>query len=358
MRILRVLIALVAAPLGWLLVLPALLVAAPFVLTAYLTRRLADWLGPKAVPWEELIQFEPVFGWRSRAGLSAIALDFNGDPFRVTTDSDGWRGGSSLDEAEVICFGDSFAFGSGIDDEHFFAELDGSPAIKAIGVPGYNLVQSYLWMAELREHLRGKQVVWLVYPANDLDDNLLPNMERYRMPFLRKVDGTWAIHSAHVTPEPWTIESRRQNVDRVIEIGAGTPRTDRVMDGFRWLLGQASDVCSSVGATLTVVNVPDLARMSGDALDAALADHRYADRFDAEGPARSMGEICEDLGANYLDLGQYLEPVDYLERDVHWNEIGHQKVARVLRSLHTTSDRQREAESEAALAVSSGGSAR
>ena len=50
------------------------------------------------------------------------------------------------------------------------------------------MVQTLLWMERLKDRLAGKLVVWLVFYGNDLMDNLHPNFDRYRTPFVRSRD--------------------------------------------------------------------------------------------------------------------------------------------------------------------------
>ena len=100
------------------------------------------------------------------------------------TRTDG-RGHGSLDDSAVVVIGDSFAFGYGVDAGKSFADLNPGLAIKAVGAPGYSMVQSVLLMEQFAERLAGKLVVWFVCLENDLQDNLAPAMRRYRSPFVR-----------------------------------------------------------------------------------------------------------------------------------------------------------------------------
>src|SRR5690606_22804464 len=132
----------------------------------------------------------------------------------------GWRGSRTLDECGIVVFGDSFAFGYGADDRAVYSELDRELDVKPIGVNGYNMVQSFLWMERYAGHLEGKLVVWLIYHGNDLYENLCPNLDHYRMPFARETGGSdgWEIASEHVSVEPWPYPSKREYLAKLAEI--------------------------------------------------------------------------------------------------------------------------------------------
>jgi hypothetical protein len=330
MMMLRTVVALAAALIGMILMVPVLVLAIPFWLVSGLSRRVAARLAPRAVQWADLIDYEPDVGWRPRPDLDAVALDLNGDGFHVTTDSDGWRGTASIENADVIAFGDSFAFGSAVDDDQFFADAVDRPRIKAIGAPGYNLVQSYHWLTVLAPRLRGKLVVWLVYPGNDLDDNLLPNMDRYRMPFMREQDGAWEIVTSHVNQTPWPIPGKRRNIESYVDICCDTFRTSRTMGAFDDLLGRVASACEGAGADLLVVTIPDYSQVNRPGLLKALAMLDDPQRFDDGLPDRRIGEVCATRGIRFLPLAECLGPADYLTADVHWTADGNRKVAQAI----------------------------
>lgn len=326
----RNLLTIVAAVAGLLTLLPVLLLALPVILFSTLVRAIADRLEPRSVGWEELIQYEPEIGWRPVANQDVVVGDLNGDGFRVSTGPDGWRGTTDLASADLVVFGDSFAFGFGIDDGDFLTEIAGVE-IKAIGAPGYNLVQAYLWMRRNAAHLKGKQVVVLAYPANDLDDNLIPSMERYRMPFLRQTgDGSWEIVTSHVKESPWPSVSPRENDTRYVEICSDTRRTERALSALDYLLELFSHTTSEAGATCTLATVPCLANVSRRAIDRELAGSPLAQTFDEAALDLRIGRLCEKSGIGFLPLVQHLDSDDYLTRDVHWNARGNRKVADIL----------------------------
>jgi hypothetical protein len=328
----RTLLATIAAILTLPLVLSAVILAAPFRAVAGATVRLARRLEPQAHPWGELTEFHADVGWKPKPDLMTHALDFNGEPFRVVTDADGWRGGGTVAESDVVVFGDSFAFGNAIEEEAFFGNLPGAVRIKAVGAPGYNMVQSLWWMDRMGPQLTGKDVVWLIYPANDLEDNLRPQMKAYRTPFVRESDGGWEIVADHVRQEPWPFPFRRPNTEYFVEICRPSYLSQRAFSACAFLLERAAAVCRSHGARLTVMTIPDLSAMN-QRIYAALLDGSGIADYDPDLPDRNIGKLAAELGVPFVALADHLEPADYFAEDVHWNARGHQRVAAVLRDI-------------------------
>ncbi|MGH7504202.1 MAG: hypothetical protein ACRELX_01055, partial [Longimicrobiales bacterium] len=330
----RTLLAALAAIVALPVVLLGLALALPFWLVARLTAALTGRIEPRALPWQQLIEFQSHVGWAPRARLDVHALDFHGDPFRLSTDESGWRGRNSIAESDVIVFGDSFAFGHSVDDHDFFADLPGEVRIKSIGAPGYNMVQSLHWMRRYASRLRGKVVVWLIYPANDLQDNLQPQMEGYRTPFVRATgDGGWQMVTRHVRREPWPFPSRRPGYEMFVDICRPTFLSERAFSACGFLVGRARDSCRGAGAELVVATVPELSPFSLALHARVLAAGNTATGYDPGLPDRRIGELCRGLGVRFLPLAERLRTSDYLEHDVHWNRRGHRRVAAMLREL-------------------------
>src|SRR5438067_4881237 len=196
MPIVRTILAAVTASIALALLLPVVLLILPFWLLSLLTRGIARIIEPEFLTREQLIQFDPVFGWRARPNLDTHHLMV--DVFHIRTDQDGWRGKHSLAESDIVVLGDSFAAGYGVSDRHFFANLPGGYKIKSVGIGGYSMVQELLWMKQLKSALHRKLVVWFVYYGNDLFDNLMPDLRGYRKPFVREnaVTADWEIVSS------------------------------------------------------------------------------------------------------------------------------------------------------------------
>jgi hypothetical protein len=122
---LRALLALLGCLLGCLLIIPIVVIGVPFWVVALLTRTLRPWLSPRVVQWTELIQFDPMIGWKPKSDISAVCEALQADVFYVETDREGWRGPASLDDSDLIVFGDSYAFGYAVNRPFFHASRTG-----------------------------------------------------------------------------------------------------------------------------------------------------------------------------------------------------------------------------------------
>lgn len=342
MKVLRSILGFLVGILGLVLVVPAAALLLPFWLMATLSGFVRRFLEPTTLPWQQLIEFYPEVGWKPRANASAHALDYGGDTYQFTTDEDGWRGSGTIDGSDVVVVGDSHAFGCGVDDRHFFADLTENARVKAIGAPAYSMVQPVLWMEGYASALKGKQVVWLVCVGNDLDDNLHPGLLEYRAPFVRELPGAggWEIVTNHVDPSRWTITSREGSMDSLIEICSSGHASERAFAAVDYLVDRAADALESVGARLTVMTIPELAPVARRYLERTLAASATAEQFDEDLPDRKFRRICGRHGVRFVALKDHLDSADYLENDFHWNPRGHRRVAELLDRLWS------EAESE------------
>jgi hypothetical protein len=336
--LIRLVAALAAAALGLLLLLPLLLVGLPFWGAALLTRlvRAIQARGERrAIAWEQLIQYEPVVGWRPRPGMRVRVMSDR--TFHVSTDAEGWRGATPLDEAQVVVFGDSFAFGTGVDDHAFFADRNPALKVKAVGANGYSMVQGLYWMERLADRLAGKLAVWFVYYGNDLFDNLNPNLLGYRMPFVRTAPhgrGDWEIVTHHVRPDPWPIRPSRRYYDILAEICSGGYLSERAFAACEFLIGRARDVCAEAGSRLVVVGIPDPTQLDPREASRLAARSPRPEAFDPALPDHRLHEICHALDVPFVTMRDYLSRSDYKRNDCHWNERGHRRVARLLGVLH------------------------
>ncbi len=347
---------------GYIVTIPFVLLTFPLWVVKGLTAG-ARWvvrrLQPDVTTWDELIEYEPVVGWKPRAALDVHARA--GGQFHVTTDDEGWRDRRlTLDEADVAIFGDSFAFGQGADDEDLFTRLVSDLRVKPVGANGYSMVQGVLWMERMEERLEGKVLVWLIYYGNDLLENLRPNLRNYRMPFVRETrdDDGWEIVTGHVSEEPWPFHSPRHYTERLAEICSPSALSRRAFEASRYLVERASSVCEDAGADLVVVGVPDVDVVRP-------ADRRRVEamapdpgEFDASLPDRKLGQICERLNLPFVALGEHLTSKDHLPDDCHWSTTGHRKVARVLgdvcRRVHAAREANQSPTAQASKATAPG----
>jgi hypothetical protein len=340
MATLRFALGAVGALIGCLLVAPVALGALIVAGFGSLTRFFVRIFEPRFVRWDELIEFEPHVGWKSRGNVSTYHLAE--DVYPMTTDADGWRGRSSVADSQVVVFGDSFAWGHGIDDENLFANLTGTVKVKPVGSNGYNMVQELLWMRRLAPQLRGKLVVWFIYFGNDLYENLTPDMCGYRMPFVRPLNGTgaWEIVSSHISPKKWFYgpgsneDSYRDYYAKLAELCSRSFLSDKAYPACEYLFREGQDLCQKSGAELAVMTIPDVTQMTDHGNAFLLRRGGDPNSFDPDFPDQRVGEICDGLGIRIVRLKDHLILGDYKVGDCHWNATGQRKVADLLVQLY------------------------
>lgn len=334
----RAIIAVIAALFGMILAGPIVFLWLAFWGIAFLTNVFSRLFERPYLSWKQLVEFTPTIGWKPKPNLNAFYLTGVEDGvFNIITDPDGWPGNATLGESEVVVFGDSFAFGYGVDTKKsFFSQPNRNIRIKAVGAPGYNMVQELLWMQRLSAQLRGKIVVWAIYYGNDLYENLRPNLDHYRMPFVRTTNGTgsWEIVTSHVSPAEWPSNSERDYYKNLAEICSPTFLAERAYSACEFLIGRGRDICNQAGAKLIVMTIPDITQISTRHMERLARLAPDPGSFDPDVPDRKIKEICGNFGVPFVGLKHYLDVGDHKERDVHWNERGHKRVAEVLHGLY------------------------
>jgi hypothetical protein len=305
----------------------------------------------------ELIEAIPMIGWRNQPNAQVLVRERR--TFKVTTDHDGWRGSGSIDTADLVVFGDSFAFGHGVDDADFFAHRVRDVRVKAAGVNGYNMVQQLLWMERLKERLGGKTVVWFVFYGNDLMDNLHPNFRHYRTPFVRARNGTtpetWEVVTDHVTAEPWPFDPHWGYRNQIAATCTPSYHSDRAFRACAALIDRARHLCDSAGARLAVVGIPDVTML--DVVGQKNLRHRSPDpdRFDPDLPDIRLAQICATRDVPFVPLSAVLGVHDHLPNDCHWTPRGHARVAAVIADIHRNMSHFRHPAASAAAAQAPAG---
>ncbi len=319
-----------------ILLLPVFVVAGAMFVFATCVQALARRLEPAFVPWTEIMTFDPKLGWRPRANMDTRYLADRDDVFRVVTDGDGWPGHGSLDDSAVTVIGDSFAFGYGVDAGKSFADLNPGLTVKAVGAPGYSMVQSVLLMEHFAERLTGKLVVWFICLENDLQDNMAPAMRRYRSPFVRPAAaaGGWEIVDEHVGPIPW--KSTDRHWKRILpDLCVPGPLADRAYAASDYLIARASASCKRVGAHLVLVTIPDPSQLTAAGRARLAAMSGSPEACDASLPDRRLVESCARHGVPAIVGKDHLTAGDYKRLEgLHWNERGHQQMAAIIRRAY------------------------
>jgi hypothetical protein len=232
----------------------------------------------------------------------------------------------------VVVVGDSFAFGYGVDAGRSFADLNPELTIKAVGAPGYSMVQGVLLMEQFAGRLAGKLVVWFVCLENDLQDNMAPAMSRYRSPFVRpsRSGAGWEIADEHVGPTPWRSQDRgwKRILPQLCVPGA---LADRAYTACDYLIGRAAGSCSRFGAHLVLVTIPDPSQLTGAGRATLTALSGNPASCDVNLPDRRIVEICKRYGVPVIVGKEHLSARDYKRIEaLHWNARGHRRMADII----------------------------
>ncbi|ODT76212.1 hypothetical protein ABS71_03645 [bacterium SCN 62-11] len=266
-----------------------------------------------------------------------------GPEFRteIRLNSQGYRGPECV-PGSILCIGDSFTFGHGVEEGQTWVRLLGSrlgrPVINA-GYHGALYPDGYL-VYLTREGLRLKpsEVVVALFVGNDLDDATLPprtqdgwtrvdaeglplattdpSSEVYEGRLIRR--GAWLpkvplLRHSRLLNLFWG--ERRRLRGRAIYETPWTPRVEEKMRVLRELLAAMQRRCRAAGVPLRVVLIPQLAQVG---------------RTDLGYPQQRLGQILRDLGIPFLDLLGRMQTGDYYAGDQHWNAAGHARAAGAL----------------------------
>jgi hypothetical protein len=321
---------------GYLCWLPVFVLGLPFLVVGLIANGL-KWIistfSPKPVPWQQLIEYMPEIGWKPKANLDThVQVD---GVYRLTTDDQGWRGKRRIEESDVVVFGDSYAFGYGVSDQDFFASISNGLRIKAIGVNGYNMVQELLWMRRFSRKLDGKLVIWFIYHGNDLLENLTPNLQQYRMPFLRfhPSEKKWEIVNDHVSRAPWTV-SQKRNYHKILASFCRPSAPDRIFDACSFLIREGKTICEKAGAQLVVMSIPDATQIDPARARSLKVHIPLGETFDPDYPDQRIKKVCDDLSVPFLTLKKYLTADAHKAKDAHWNAKGHRQVASAIEQVY------------------------
>jgi hypothetical protein len=315
---------------------------------------LARAMEPAYVPWPDLLTYDPVLGWKPRPNLDTHYYAKNDDVFHLVTDSEGWAGRCSVEEADMVAIGDSFTFGYGIDSDHAFFALNPSLRVKPVGAPGYSMVHGIRLIEQLGSRLRGKHILWMVYLENDLQDNLAPNMRHYRQPFLRpSADRTdWITADEHISPEPWTASKTTPRRDMLAAFCVPGPIADRAYSACDWLLHRAHGLCSDLGAELAVISVPHRSLLTKSGCARVAANSPQPDAFDPSLPDQRLSAICEKLRIPFFAGRELFQYRHYKELEgIHWNRRGHRRMAELLLRIPRSTSEALQSHAETGLTV-------
>lgn len=321
-----------------LLLMPVLMVGGGLWIIVALTKWITRIIEPISRPWDQILEHEPIIGWKQKPNLNTWHLAAGDDVCHTVTDDQGWMGKSSLEESDIVVFGDSFAFCYGVDIEESFVSINPTLKVKSIGSNGYSMVQSVLLMRQLSSQLKGKTIVWFVCVENDIQDNVRPYLacQKYRAPFVRKNARTdkWEIVTDHVNSSPWFCPPLREDYAAFFpQLFMSTPIASYAYSACEYLMQEAQMVCQDVGARLVVMTIPKKHQLSLDGIKLIANRLRDKTQFHPEYLDDQFQIMCNQLNIGFVSLSKVLRLKDYRAFDWHWNKEGHQKVSRVLSDI-------------------------
>lgn len=275
--------------------------------------------GPTTNP--SIVRHDPSLGWRLRAGAVARHATDEFDVL-VRVDGDGRReapeGIGPPDAPLVLCIGDSFTFGWGVEEHEAFPALLRvrlAARVLNFGVSGYGSDQEYLQLQQegLLHHPR---LVVVTFIANDVEEVTKGFAYGRRKPLFVTEDGRLTL-IGHPGREGWLerhsilyLSIRRHAIDAF----APPPDEERIAAGralVRLMHERMADVVTQHGADLLIVHW----------------GQRWLDR---EGAHAHFLDLSDALDAAAAD-GAVTFPLDG-----HWTALGHRAAADAIAARVTT----------------------
>jgi hypothetical protein len=338
-QIFRFLISFFAATFGMIILLPFIIISIPIIIFVITFRVFIKFLEPRFIPKESLFVFDDNVGWKPKSNLNTY-YKAEMDVFHTLTGNDGWIGCNDFRKCDIIIFGDSFAFGYGIDLRKSFLCLNKNMKIKSISAPGYNMVQELILMQQYEFDLHNKLILWFVYLENDLHDNLTPTGTNLkRMPFVRISRDTnkWEIVKEHLDISRWKHGNRRREYSSfLLQIcSPGSQISKRAFSACDFLIKEATTLCKRTNATLIFITIPYLYQLPSLFQNFA-EEHGFTStqKLDPDYPDKYLKFLCDKHDIQFYALKDILDKDDYNQfEQVHWSEKGHKKVSDYLNNL-------------------------
>jgi hypothetical protein len=284
------------------------------------------------------IEFDPEIGIVLRPGLVERSNRTREFSVTISTNSAGFRDDEqSLDRPEILLLGDSFAFGTGVNQEETVGSLMEkmvSRKVLNLGVPTYSNVQEYLsfkrWIDSRGADFR--LAVFLLY-HNDLPTNV-----RRSEPLMRPYLDTSGSEFRLVFPT-------REGYDRWADFvdGRYRPLCHRLYIGYYFARAVAlyrepesftvekpGGVSIKLGFEKIVDDIAGLAESVDLPVMFAYIPRMLApDHTDI----RHIEKAFRDRSVAFLNLAEVLTAEDYYPLDGHWKPSGHRKAAQALAAV-------------------------
>lgn len=277
--------------------------------------------------------FDPELGWRPLPRVRKLGGGW-GVTRPASTNSHGWRDAERTFEKKpgirrIAAIGDSFTFGTGVDDGERFTDLiqAAGPGLEVInlGVTGYGTDQE-LRVLEIEGTRYNPDVVLLIaYAGNDLGDIGYDRLYSWPKPLYAVVNGGLELHKPRLT---WDIAIRTRSYLAETIFKVFRERDSPVQSGAISPPSNAGELFE-----LLVRRMATVTAMSGSNLLAVLAYPPVPDSA-SDSHAATMARVFAAAGIPMLDTRDLLrkrspapDQAYYLKGGIHWNSAGHAVIA-------------------------------
>lgn len=269
--------------------------------------------------------FDPLLGWKLPP---STVLRESKEEYNVsyTSNAQGFRSyrdfAGTVSEQRIALLGDSYTFGSGVEDDETFGALLESQLEETrcdnFGIGAFGIDQMWLTLGNYALPLAPDLVI-LTFVRPDLDRSL----SSYRKDHIWRWKPAFRLAGRRLVP--MTTDNRPGPIRSFVHRHSRLYRQWRKLEsslslrfavGYRWRLNRAifeaiQEECRLAAVPLVVVHVP----------------------INRRSPAPMFGKEFAEMGIDYLDLGTHL-PADadtlYHPRDRHLNVAGHRFVAEAI----------------------------
>ncbi len=291
-------------------------------------------------------RYDDTLGWVQLPNLDVP--DLYGPGVYLRTNSRGFRGREEITDVvpagwtRIVCSGDSFTLGYGVDDDHAWCHVLGDPVRRIqtvnMGQGGYGIDQAYLWYARDGATLH-HQVQLLAFNTGDFLRMGSDSFYGYGRPLLRVVDDGLVVTNVPVPERAYYVPWLTQNVRTLAELRsfellsrvfrrlqrrrAPGASDDELRAVASHIFATLRDVNRAKGSTLVVVYLPV---GTSDELGVSEA---WRDWTASE--TRRLGVPFIDLVAAYRRLSADEAKRTFSPVHGHYSIAGNAWVARVLR---------------------------
>jgi peptidoglycan/LPS O-acetylase OafA/YrhL len=324
--------------------------------------------------WGERPSLEPHprFGWRLKPSRET-RLRWEHYDYRVVSNSLGFPGPEYAIEKKpstlrIMTTGDAFTSAEGVDTDQAWPRLlekDLAASLPNHGVEVLNFAvtgygpNQYAAVIDSFGPIYKPDMIIIEFFVNDYADVLMSNEEFQKsIGFDLPASDSWysvlrLSDTQHFVRlelwEPaieWLLKKPRPHGYFLGNFSAlDRNRSDLIVEGRQRVaerLAEIKAVADRLGASLIVVMVPAPVQVCG--ANELSYYPRYVNlcdstTFDLDLPQRMTQEICDSLGASYIDLRPCLRSVTegpvYQPRNMHWTVVGHRAVSRYLATILT-----------------------